>query len=698
MAVIITLSAPMLLGITALSVDVGYWYQNQTALQSAADAAALAAAMNDARLDQTSDATKASAALPYAQAAADNATNSQFGFVAGAAGTALTLNTNIGSPSTTGNVTATTTTYTATAKSPRPGFFSPVYGFLSGSQYASATASYISKTTSTAGGCLVALGTSGTDISASGGATITATGCGIVSDSTTACSGSGKSVTGSIALNPSGKIVAPSISMASGAPDVCGDGAGGSSVSPPAGTASVAYSSSAESDPYANLRNAGLPEWPSMPTAPALSSTFNSTTNSPCGLTSASNTQAIILAPCNYPNGISYGGGDSLELTAGDHSQATDNVYAVANGIDFTSGLTGGGKIDDYLATNQTSLVPVTVYATGKTSTKQGVTSVSGFALSFEDPTESVLPLSTGTSSSLPGGIFYLNGGMQSDGSNTALSIGQGTFLTSANTGGGTAGASSGDGAMYLQEGTTTFAGGTFYFDGGLNISGSAQVTFGPGIYYFRNGDFTDTGSGALTANGATFVFENGSSFQWTGGGKLNLSAPVPNSATAPTNCVLPFSSAGTTGPAYPLSNHMLNNTAVTPDATGAVTAGTVNATNSTTTGIPANPFPWDGTQGQGICGVLIYQVSPNGDAITAGATDYLTGIIYTPLASLTISGGTSTSIQASTASGASGTLALVAQSINLSGSGSLAISAGSAGGSQIGLSSKTTTQVLLTQ
>lgn len=43
-ALIIGLSAPLLMAATGLALDVGYWFQTQTSLQSAADAAAEAAA------------------------------------------------------------------------------------------------------------------------------------------------------------------------------------------------------------------------------------------------------------------------------------------------------------------------------------------------------------------------------------------------------------------------------------------------------------------------------------------------------------------------------------------------------------------------------------------------------------------------------------------------------------------------------
>jgi Flp pilus assembly protein TadG len=73
-ALIVALAAPLLIAATALSVDVGFWYQQQDTLQTAADAAALAAA-NAANYGVTSE----SSVEPLALAAANMASDNQFG-------------------------------------------------------------------------------------------------------------------------------------------------------------------------------------------------------------------------------------------------------------------------------------------------------------------------------------------------------------------------------------------------------------------------------------------------------------------------------------------------------------------------------------------------------------------------------------------------------------------------------------------
>ncbi len=451
----------------------------------------MAAAMADARLNNTTNASKANAALPIAKAAGEAVTGSTFGFTAGATGTSFTLSASIGSTSTSGGTTTSSVTYTATATAPRQAFFGGVKGLgLSGisvgSQTAVAESSTTSTTTSTGGGCLVTLGTSGTDIGVTGGAKIISNSCGIVSDSTTACGGSSKSVTGSIALNPCGQIQTSPINMASGATDVYGDGQGGSTATGPNGTGTPTYSSGGESDPYSALASAGLPEWPIMPTAPTVPYTFSARNTSPCGLSSSSSSSTVILAPCNYPNGISYGGGGSLELTSGNNSTTYGSTYTVAGGIDYTSGLSSStaGKLDDFTYTSPSTFIPITIYSTG-TLSKKGA--VNDYALKFEDASASAGPTSSGSTS--PGNIYYLNGGMEVDSTGPTLTMGQSVMLANAYSGNTTTGSSPSSGAMYLQDGNTTFTGGTYFFDGGLNIGGSATVTFGPGIYYIRNGE-----------------------------------------------------------------------------------------------------------------------------------------------------------------------------------------------------------------
>src|SRR5271168_1332053 len=106
-ALVVALSAPLLIAATGLSVDVGYWYQEQESLQSAADAAALAAANAQINFNTV---TSQQQAEPFALAAANNATNNQFNLTA----TTLTV-----APTTVTVNGAAGTAWQATATAPR---------------------------------------------------------------------------------------------------------------------------------------------------------------------------------------------------------------------------------------------------------------------------------------------------------------------------------------------------------------------------------------------------------------------------------------------------------------------------------------------------------------------------------------------------------------------------------------------------
>jgi hypothetical protein len=156
---------------------------------------------------------------------------------------------------------------------------------------------------------------------------------------------------------------------------------------------------------------------------------------------------------------------------------------------------------------------------------------------------------------------------------------------------------------------------------------------------------------------------------------------------------VLPLASTDPTALPYPQSTYALSPITTTPSS------GAVNPTNAGTTGAPTAPYPWDGTQGKGICGVLIYQTSDDtaADNIIEGTNDTINGVIYTPNAALNVTGSGSLSA-AENGNGATGTFGLITNSINMNGSGSINISTDGASGTQIGSNSTTTTQALLTQ
>ncbi|MBU6418855.1 MAG: pilus assembly protein [Proteobacteria bacterium] len=188
-ALIFAISAPMLLAVTGLSVDVGYWYQDQTTLQSAADAAALAAASANAQSKY--NVSTAAEAQPYAVTAANNASNSRFNLTNASVSVALTT------PSTPSGTVINQ--WQATAVTPRGSFFSRVSGegltgLAPGTQSATAVADYKTVTSTTGGSCLLSLGSAGQsvigNVAANGKALVDANGCNIYADSNACGNGS----------------------------------------------------------------------------------------------------------------------------------------------------------------------------------------------------------------------------------------------------------------------------------------------------------------------------------------------------------------------------------------------------------------------------------------------------------------------------------------------------------------------------
>ncbi|MBI2235298.1 MAG: hypothetical protein HYU57_10025 [Micavibrio aeruginosavorus] len=68
-------------------------------------------------------------------------------------------------------------------------------------------------------------------------------------------------------------------------------------------------------------------------------------------------------------------------------------------------------------------------------------------------------------------------------------------------------------------------------YEGGLTISGNNTVTFEPGVYIIKDGDFKVTGGGALIGDGVTFILTGSSgasvgNLNISGGREVNFSAP----------------------------------------------------------------------------------------------------------------------------------------------------------------------------
>ena len=133
-AIMVALSAPVLLGMAGLVTDVTYWYGSRQAMQLAADAGAMAAA----RSGQSSQSTLQTVAVN----AANLATNNQYGFNSN--NLVVTVNNGGSSFQTPAgnqpvNSQATFSTVTVLAKTPAPVFFSAILGMPQSTLAASAS-------------------------------------------------------------------------------------------------------------------------------------------------------------------------------------------------------------------------------------------------------------------------------------------------------------------------------------------------------------------------------------------------------------------------------------------------------------------------------------------------------------------------------------------------------------------------------
>jgi Flp pilus assembly protein TadG len=676
-ALIIALSAPLLIAATGLAVDVGYWYEQQEGLQSAVDAAALAAAT--AAEKYSVDSTNM--AEPFAVAAANNATNGQFAFTPPAsAGTTTATPLTLTSSKVTVNGAASTQ-WVASATIPRRSFFSAVggIGFLGvpiGQQSASASADLVLPSSPA---CLIA--TQGA-ISLSGAASVIGTNCGISSNEETGCS---MSATGS------GKIIGTEVATEANCVSVSGAGYIGTSASatPSDSSSTVTLNAPAATDPLADMNPtdsaaAGMSIWnpgwttPSAPVEAASPVTpdlgFNTWSAEGVGdcLVLGDFNAGCELDP-NYLTGMSGFGVASLLLNEG----TTTGTTFITGGFSGQSNKTTTLNGDDYYinggmdVTSDTALTigssaqtsPITMVVNGGTVMNNGSATLDpgtyylNGAMSGSSYTGWGLSTDISSSLALEGPTYYVNGGIGITNGGPQMTLSSGLYELTSYAGNSNSENSGDAGAFYAGQGTYVFgnpvssdatpAPNTYFFDGGLTISGGARsVVFNPGIYYIRNGNL-DIGSGpTVTGNGVTFVLEGNAGFTIDAGASVSLSAPS-------SNCVAP---ANFPNPSY-----------------------------------EGSAAPYDGTDGEGICGVLIYQSrgDTTADSVTEGASGAFAGAIYAPNAPLTVSGGASMTISTS------GLPGLEVASVTDSGSGAINLTETSSSGSDSG---STSTGAMLVQ
>ena len=374
-------------------------------------------------------------------------------------------------------------------------------------------------------------------------------------------------------------------------------------------------------DPLASF--AAPPAWPLMPALPSPPSELDPAYNVSSSLGYATWNQTGVgdctsSAQCElFPNYFTFTGKhssigvNSLVLNQGTSAGQTyitggfsgqsnstttlnGNSYYISGGMNFTS--------DTSFTLNAGSAsTPCGHWTTATCFIETGGASLTNGAYTFANgvyywwgPTNSsgtvtgqALTLNTPTFS-LGGGTYYVNGGAVFEGGTKTVTVGQGTYFF--------AGYNASTPGLDDKDSNITFTGGTYFFNGGLSLDASGTITFGPGIYYINNGPLLVSGSGAIVANNATFVLEGSASYNFSGGGSINI--------TAPTSSCMSYSQ-------YPQAAYSAS-------------------------------FPYDGTNGEGICGIAIYQPSTDSAADFSSIPTTITGTVYTPAAPLTVDVGSS--------------------------------------------------------
>ncbi len=651
-AIIVALSTPLLIGFVALAVDVGYWFEKQEALQSAADAAAISAAQAEINYSEMSGVSPASLttsyALPFAVTAANNATNDQFNLVGG-----TTLILTAGASTSDFDASSGIIPWTATATIPRARFFSPVYGMgvagvLPGTQSASATVEIV---TALYPACIQINGTIQNGTTTQGDGNITANGCGIYNNYIGPAGGCAIATKGnSYVKGATVATTAPSNGICQGESGTIGTKSGGAATS---NTATLA-------DPLAGLNPSDTSQFASMPwaTPPTLPA------NSGGWATPLITMPQVNKYPLTTPDGNCDSSGNCTFNPAAlnDITTGTQGITDLTLNANTGKTYIAGGV---YTSVNAvTALNSNTYYIDGGMYLKGNATITIGSSLASY-----MNMMVNGTADSGYNDVTTI-GGTELQGGTTTIYSGtqQGFFqfiASTTNSSCSTASSTCAGGALnlYPNTGATVTMGNTsglatYYFDGGLTIQSSsgATVTLNPGIYYIKDGNLVLDANSTIIANGVTFVLEGTAAYIVNGAGGITLTAPT-------SNCVAPS--------AYPNALYESISGEVAEEEPPASWApyGAVNG------------WPYDGTDGKPICGVAIYQARSDSatDTLNGSGKISVTGTIYCPWAPLNISGAGTLKITASSASGLPG---LETGSLTDSGSGNITVTEQTSSGS----------------
>jgi hypothetical protein len=472
-----------LVGLAAVSVDLGNFYVARVSDQRAADSAAYAGAL----------AYNASGSTATMQAAAGNLA------VLNGYSAAATTATLVPSPSGDGN---NAVDVTISAKVPM--YLAEV--FQSETSHTVTATSY-AEVRASAKACIIALQAGGSGVTLSGGTSVTANNCTIASDNTVTVPCGTTITTKTLNYNSAAVPSAP-----------CGG------IKPPSGTASVTMTKKPTADPLASnttvagafthLAAVGSLTGPSGPTVSAGTSiNFAYSKSLPqsqlatigCSGSFASPIWTVTCAAGGpyYFGGITLGGGITLNFATS--GPATNNyIFSGAIEVSGTAANFGPGnyKVAGGIITDGGSTA---TFGAGTYQIGPGTNSCSGSSYSI---------CNTGSSLTFGAGSFTIAAGVYNSGGEI-LSLGAGSSANSFNIGPGSTGY-----AINTGGGSTTTFGdmttGTFQAVGKVSTGGGSTITLSAAPAHDINGTFSLAGSAILGAGTYTVA---GNVALGTGGG-----------------------------------------------------------------------------------------------------------------------------------------------------------------------------------
>lgn len=484
-----------LIGMAALSVELGRGYEVKIDRQGAADAAALAAAnsysngQNDAVLTPTANDVARANGIPVSDVTVTRLTNF--------------------SPAVNDAVRVTIRTQV-------PLYFARL--FSSAASYDVSVTATASLASSSAVPCILALAPA-TGVSLTGGTSISAPNCAVVSNANISVTGGSRitskatQASGSTTVGGGSNITASTtVTYGTGITIEPGSGVSGTQVKKSNTMADPLAGSAALASAYAELGQVELPLIPSVPVGEDLSLGWYPTT-----MTFQGRTANLVNGTWTFPAGtynIRNLNTSSLKLKILGPSTVT---------VSGSVNVGGGGGLD---------IGDGTVAIRAPISLSGGTTMTVGEGRHYFGQ----ISVGGGSSATIGAGDLDVNGAILVDGGGSRVTIGAGNYAIG-NNGSGTAINLSG--GSYLK-----FGDGTFSADGSINTSGGSTLvfgvtqnhringnlslngnsTFGAGRYTI-NGNFTNNTGGTMSGTDVSFILAG--SLNASGGTSLVLSAPT---------------------------------------------------------------------------------------------------------------------------------------------------------------------------